>query len=116
MIIEQLRNLLFLGLLILIMVGINKTYPINPVCPDDFKDSNAKIASFSEWVKDFTEKYPNATNSDLSKARREFYVKNNCMTSLKRYDDYVAGNVDKETKQLIEMVIKEELKKAGQLP
>ena len=75
------------------------------------KQQNEKIASFSEWVEEFTEKYPNATDSDLSMARREFYEKNNCTTSLKRYDDYVAGNVDEETKQLIEIVIREEFKK-----
>ena len=116
MIIEQLRNLLFLGLFMVLLVSISSFYPNNPVCPDDFKDSKQEIASFTAWVKEFTEKYPNATNSDLSKARRSFYVENNCTETLKRYDDYMAGNVDKETQQLIEMVIKQEMIKNKRTP
>lgn len=84
---------------------------VKPICPDDFKDSNEKIASFSEWVKEFTEKYPNATDSDLSRARKSFYIENNCTEALKRYEDYIAGNVDKKTKQMIEGVIKEAILK-----
>lgn len=107
-IIEQLKNLPFLGLLMAVLVGINRFYPDNPVCPDDFKDSEQKITSFSEWVKDFAKKYPNATNSDLSKARRNFYIEHNCKEAPKRYADYMSGNVDQETQQLIEKVIREE--------
>lgn len=83
---------------------------INPICPDDFKDPKQEIASFSEWVREFTEKYSNATNSDLSEARKNFYIENNCTEALKRYKDYMNGNVDEETKQLIEIAIKQEMK------
>ena len=110
MIIEQLRNILILGAILAIGVAVSMVYKSNnSICPDDFKDPKQEIASFSEWVKEFTEKYPNATNSDLSKARRDFYIENNCTEALKRYDDYMAGNVDEKTKKLIEMVIKEEI-------
>lgn len=79
----------------------------NPICPDDFKDSNQKVASFSKWVKEFTEKYPNATDSDLSEARKNFYIENNCTEELKRYNEYVSGNVDQETSQLTQQEMKE---------
>lgn len=78
-------------------VYVNYGYKTNkPICPDDFKDSDQKIASFSEWTEEFTQKYPNATNLEFSQARREFYVENNCTEELKRYDDYIAGNMDEE--------------------
>lgn len=111
MVIEQLRNLIFLGLLMLILVGINRLYPNNPICPDDFKNPKQEITSFSEWVKEFTEKYPNATDSDLSKARRNFYIENNCTKALKRHDDYMVGNVDETTKQLIETITRKDMLK-----
>lgn len=196
MIIEQLRNLLFLGLLVLILVGINRFYPNNPICPDDFentkkrtvefqkwidnfyennpntssneamesrrnflarnnckkalkiynfyitangkvveeitgaegairakmleaqaspicpddfKDSESEIASFTEWANEFWEDNPDATISDFSQARVNFWRENHCTEALKRYDDFMAGNVDKETQQLIEKAIKEEM-------
>ena len=85
-------------------------------CPDDFKDPEEEIASFTAWVKEFTEKYPNATNSDLAEARRSFYVENNCAEALKRHDDYISGNVDEQTRRLIETVIKEEMLKKSTCP
>ena len=83
----------------------------NPICPDDFKDSKQKIALFTEWGKEFWENNPNATVRDFSKARVNFWKENNCTEALKRYDDYMAGNVDEDTKKLIEDVITEEMAK-----
>jgi len=82
---------------------------VNPICPDDFKDPEQEVAAFDEWAKDFMYKNPTATIKEFSKARRDFYLENNCKEALKRYDDYMAGNVDEETKQLIESVIKEQM-------
>ena len=45
--------------------------------------------------------------SEMSMARKDFYIENSCKEALKRYESYMAGNVDEETKQLIESVIKE---------
>lgn len=78
-----------------------------PICPDDFKDPKLEIASFTEWANKFWENNPNATTLDFSQARVNFLRENNCTQALKRYDDYMAGNVDKETQQLIEMTIKQ---------
>src|SRR3989338_8455363 len=96
------KLLLLASLILAFVVYINK-----PICPDDFKDPKQEIASFYEWLKEFTEKYPNATNSDLSKARYDFFIENNCKEAIKRYDDFMAGNIDKETQQLIEMTIRQ---------
>lgn len=111
------RLLLIAPLVLAFGVYVNNGYKYNkPICPDDFKDPKQEIASFTQWVKEFAEKYPNATNSDLSKARKDFYIKNNCTEALKRYDDYMAGNIDEDTKKLIEMVIKQEMAENKRVP
>ena len=47
-IIEQLRNLLIFGVILIAGVGVNMVYKLNnPICPDDFKDPKEEIASFS---------------------------------------------------------------------
>lgn len=84
----------------------------NPICPDDFEDPKQEIASFVKWGEEFWVDNPSATVSDFSQARINFWRENNCTEALKRYEDYMAGNVDEETKRLIEIVIKEEMKKA----
>lgn len=76
-------------------------------CPDDFKNSDEKVAAFDKWTKDFYYKNPDASYTDLSEARRDFYIKHNCTEALKRHDDYLAGNVDPDTQQMIEGIINE---------
>ena len=83
----------------------------NSICPDNFKNSEEKTTAFENWINDFYDNNPNATIAEMSKARRNFYIKNNCTEALKRYEDYKAGNVDKETQQNIERIIKEEVLK-----
>ena len=114
MIIEQLRNLLIFGVIMAMVIAVNIVYKSNKsICPDDFKNPNQEIASFYEWAKEFVDENPNATMSEFSQARRDFYVENKCKEALKRYDDYMAGNVDEETRQLIEMTIKKEIKNSN---
>src|SRR3989344_5847650 len=76
-------------------------------CPDDFKNSDEKIAAFDKWTKDFYDKNPDASFTDLSEARKAFYAKHNCTEALKRHNDYLAGNVDPDTQQMIEGIIDE---------
>ena len=45
---------------------------------------------------------------EMSRARVDFWIDNNCKEALKRYADYMSGNMDDETKQLIETTTKEE--------
>lgn len=105
MIIEQLRNILILVALLIVGLVINTVFfPNNPICPDDFTNSEEEIADFEKWVDNFYTENPEATISEISRARVDFWIDNNCKGALKRYADYVAGNIDEETKQLIEMV------------
>ena len=100
MIIEQLRNILILVVVVVIGITINMVFiSKNPVCPDDFETSEEKTIAFEKWVDDFYNKNPEATISEMSKARVDFWEDNNCKEALKRYADYVGEKVDKEKKQ-----------------
>jgi hypothetical protein len=80
-----------------------------PICPDDFTNSEEKIAAFEEWVNNFYDNNPNAPLSDFSEARRDFYIENDCKEALQRVDDYESGNVTEEQKALIMTAIIEEM-------
>ena len=116
MIKEQLRNILILVVIVLIVVSIVKFYPSTPICPDDFKDSTKEIASFSKWTDEFYQNNPKATIKEMSEARVAFWRDNHCTEALKRYDAYIAGDIDGETKQLIEMATKEAMIKNQRVP
>ena len=117
MIIEQLRNILILVVLIVVGVVINMVWKSNnPICPDDFKDPKQEIASFEKWANDFYDKNPSASIAEMSKARVNFWTDNNCKEALQRVKDYESGKVDKETQQLIEMTIREEMIKNKRTP
>lgn len=88
----------------------------NPVCPDDFRDPQQEITAFSEWIDDFYKKNPNVTMTEMTRARVDFWRDNNCTEALKRYDDYMAGNTDENTKRLIEINIDDEARKAQIIP
>lgn len=92
MIIEQLRNLLFLGLLVLILVGINRLYPNNPICPDDFENIKKRTVEFQKWIDNFYEDNTNASTNDTMEYRRNFLAKNNCKKALKTYNFYITTN------------------------
>ncbi len=87
--------------------------PKSPVCPNDSKDSRVETVSFYGWLEGFIDDNQSFPGKEMSRARVDFWIDNNCKEALKMYADYMSGNVDKETQQLIEMVIKEEIKKEG---
>lgn len=80
-------------------------------CPDDFKNSDEKVADFDRWTKDFYDKNPDASYTDLSDARKQFYVDHNCQEALTRLEDWYSGNVDSEIKAMIEDVVEEAIDK-----
>ena len=88
-----------------------------PVCPDVFKDAQAEIISFLKWSDKFSSKYPNVSLEQISAARIDFYVENNCVEAFKRHDDFLVGKMDEETKQLIEIATKQKVlqKKTAEL-
>ncbi len=79
MIIEQLRNLLFLGILIVILVGISRFYPNNPICPFDFTDKGEYIKDLGSWLDDYYRKNPNTTKENVLKARMDFLLESGCV-------------------------------------
>jgi len=75
------------------------------ICPDDFKNSQAKVNAFKVWVDDFFTKNPEANLFDMSIARKEFYEKNNCINALKRFNDYTSGKLDSKTYKTVDKII-----------
>lgn len=106
MIIEQLRNLLFLALFTAILVGISQIYRNNPVCPFDFVERTERYNSFVQWEKEFRKNNPNANIPDMAKARKQFYVDNNCKEATERPvpKDYGIKQADETTQKLLDII------------
>lgn len=99
----------FVVMCVLLTVYLNYNGNTYQKCPDEYGDDDAsftqKMVDFDNWTKEFYETNPDASLSDLSRARYDFYVKNNCTSSIKRYEDAVAGKGDPETIKLIDDAI-----------
>jgi len=103
-------KILFIAILPVIGVAIYLFWGASTVrCPDDFTNFNEQSIAFDKWTKDFYDKNPNASIEDFAEARMDFLQNNNCDEALKRYNDYLSGNVDSNTKQMIEGVVSEYL-------
>ena len=91
MIIEQLRNILILAIFLIVVVAANTVYKSNnSICPSDFKDPKKETAFVREWLENFIKNNPNASIADVSRARVDFWIDNNCKKSLRRYADGMA--------------------------
>lgn len=77
----------------------------NSKCPHEYSDSDERIAAFKIFVDSYYDKYPNASISELMDARRQFWVDHNCQEELKGYNDYLAGNVDQNKKEIVEELV-----------
>lgn len=108
MIIEQLRNILILIAIVATGIVINVVFiSKDSVCPADFKTSEEKTMAFEKWVDNFYNKNPEATISEISKARVYFWIDNNCKEALKTYADYMSEQINEEEEQPRELVITE---------
>lgn len=67
-------------------------------CPDSFTNSDEKIADLKKFSDAYYVQHPNATEVDLSEEMVNQWKANNCTEALKRYNDYLSGNVDANTK------------------
>lgn len=67
-------------------------------CPDSYKNSDEKIADLKKFADSYYAKHPNASEVDLSDEMVSQWKANNCTEALKRYNDFLAGNVDPKTK------------------
>jgi len=93
----------------LLIVYLNYKGNTHQKCPEDYGSDDESItqknADFDKWTKEFYENYPDASLSDLSEARYDFYVKNNCVVAIKRYNDAKNGKADPEDMAIIDKVI-----------
>jgi hypothetical protein len=70
----------------------------NPICPNDFKDSKKKITFLHEWSEEFLKNNPDASIADISKARVDFWIDNNCKEVLRKYAN---GMVEKYSTEIL---------------
>ena len=76
-------------------------------CPDSYNNPDEKIADLKKFSDSYYAKHPNASEVDLSDEMVSQWKANNCTEALKRYNDYLAGNVSAETKQTIGDIVDE---------
>ena len=82
MIIEQLRNLLILGVIIAVgWLFVNYGLkPNKPICHLDFEDQNEYVESAANWLIDYLKKNPNASSEEeVLKAREDYLLKMGCV-------------------------------------
>ncbi len=82
----------------------------NKVCPEDL-DSDVKLTSFEKWANDFYDSNPDASLSELTEARHQFYVDNNCTITLERYEQVKSGKADPAIMDMISKEILEASKR-----
>jgi len=105
------RNfLIIIPLVILVFVGYGfyrytpKADLTNLKCPHEYSDPNERAAAFKTFVDNYYDKKPNASLSELLDARKQFWVDNNCQEELKKYNNYLSGNIDQNEKRMVEEV------------
>lgn len=78
-------------------------------CPDSYPDTDTGLAEkmddMDKWTNNFYDTHPNATLSDWSKARYEYWIANNCKEALERYKEVKDGNADHTKINLIKETI-----------
>lgn len=82
---------------------------ISSRCPDDYPDTDVglaeKMADMDRWTNSFYNTHPNATLSDWSKARYQYWIDNDCKEALERYKEVKDGNADPTEMELIKETI-----------
>lgn len=82
-------------------------------CPDEYGTDDVGsaeyLASVDTWTNNFYDLHPDATLSDWSVARHQFYIDNDCTEALKRYQEATDGKTDPEAMKQIEMGIRESI-------
>ncbi len=74
----MLKQIVFIGSLIIVAILFVSYFYKTPICPQDFKDPNKRFTSFFEWEKEFRKNNPNSDIPTLTKSRKDFYTENNC--------------------------------------
>jgi len=78
-------------------------------CPDDYADSELSQYNidFDKWTNEFYDTHPDATLSDWSNARYKFWVINDCVAALKRYNEVKNGTADNAKMTAIRTMVSE---------
>lgn len=82
-----------------------------PKCPDEYGTDDAGsaeyLASMDTWTNNFYDLHRDATLTDWSAARYQFYIDNNCTAALQRHQDATDGKADPEAMKQVEVSIRE---------
>lgn len=80
-------------------------------CPEDYAETDSgdteRLAAIDKWTNEFYDKNPGASLVAWSEARRDFWVDNNCVETLREYEEAKNGTADPVKMKLIEDTIKE---------
>ena len=63
-----------------------------PVCPDDYATFEESSAAFDKWLVAYLETNPQASVPEMTEARKQFYIKNNCTAALERFEQGERAN------------------------
>ena len=74
-------------------------------CPDDYANGQDRTAGFQKFVDIYDEQHASSSSADLMLARQEFFRAHGCTAALQRLADYDSGNIDPETKAMIEGIV-----------
>jgi hypothetical protein len=87
------RILIAVGSLALLILGVSLyLYRGNPVCPDDYATFEESSAAFDEWLVAYLETNPQASVPEMTEARKQFYIENNCTAALERFEEGARAN------------------------
>jgi hypothetical protein len=73
----------------------------------DDAGSAAYLASTNKWTNDFFDAHPDATMTDWSQARYQFWVDNHCTAALEGYEQAKAGKADPEMMKRVNGIIRD---------
>lgn len=84
---------LWLAVLLIISVGaISWLFIEKPICPDDYATFKESSAAFDEWLVTYLETKPQASVPEMTEARKQFYIENNCTAALERFEEGERAN------------------------
>lgn len=110
------NNLIYISIAIIFIFLCATLYFYNNLnthqkCPDEYsntdKGSMEYQKDFDKWTNQFYDTHPDATLSELSKARYQYWIDNDCKEALERYKEAKDGNADHTKMNLIEDTIQE---------
>lgn len=81
-----------IAILILIVSLTVWLSPKKLVCPDDYASFEESSAAFDEWLIAYLETNPQASVPQMTEARKQFYIENNCTSALERFEEGERAN------------------------